>query len=108
MNRSDALGGFMKKNSIKLAALAISVILTLAGCNSCAPNHATTTKPYKVGIVLTEPHPVLNTIVEAYKARLKESIPDVVFIERNASGSKAQIPATVRSVLAEGVDLLVP
>jgi putative ABC transport system substrate-binding protein len=39
---------------------------------------------------------------------LKESIPDVVFIERNASGSKAQIPATVRSVLAEGVDLLVP
>jgi putative tryptophan/tyrosine transport system substrate-binding protein len=62
----------------------------------------------KVGIVYTEPHPVLTTIAEAFKAELRARIPGVVFVERHGSGSKAQYPATVRSVLAEGVALIAP
>jgi putative tryptophan/tyrosine transport system substrate-binding protein len=62
----------------------------------------------KIGILYTEPHPVLTTIIEAFKARVKESIPDAVFVEQHGSGSKAQYPATVRAVIDQGVDLLAP
>ena len=64
--------------------------------------------PIKIGILYTEPHPVLTTIADAFKAEVRSAAPTAVFIERHGSGSKAQYPATVRAVLAEGVDLLAP
>ena len=87
------------------------VIATLA--ISCSKGGSTNisgspSKPLKIGILYTEPHPVLNTIIEAFKAGVKESIPNVEFIERHGNGSKTQYPATVRAVIAEGVDLLAP
>ena len=86
----------------------IAACLLLSACSQGQGKNSSAGKPVKIGIILTEPHPVLNTIAEAYKNRVKEAFPDVVFIERNANGSKAQYPATVRAVIAEGVDLLAP
>ena len=96
-----------KSNLITVAfTFLIAVCLFLSACRQDEKPDAG--KPTKIGIILTEPHPVLNTIAEAYKTRVREFIPDVVFVERHANGSKAQYPATVRAVIAEGVDLLAP
>ncbi|MCB1047768.1 MAG: ABC transporter substrate-binding protein [Calditrichaeota bacterium] len=65
-------------------------------------------KVVKIGIVYTEPHPVLEAISGAFKAEILTRIPNAVFVEKQANGSKAQFPATVRSVLSEGVDLIAP
>lgn len=87
-----------------LLALVIAA-LTLSQ-DSCQRNGAS--KAVRIGILYTEPHPVLTTIIEAFKARVRESIPDAIFIERHGSGSKAEYPATVRAVIDQGVDLLAP
>ncbi|MFY9821361.1 MAG: ABC transporter substrate-binding protein [Thermoanaerobaculia bacterium] len=63
---------------------------------------------YKIGIVYTEPHPVLADIIQSFKAEVSKSLPGTEFIEKHGSGSKAQYPSVVRSVIAEKVDVLVP
>jgi putative ABC transport system substrate-binding protein len=93
------------------AVLTISLlVLSQNGCTQSNSGNSTGNAPkrLKIGIVYTEPHPVLNTIIDSFKARVTESIPDVEFIERHGNGSKAQFPATVRGVIAENVDLLAP
>lgn len=93
-----------RKQQSKSLVIALVVFSFILGQLSCSKN--ATIKHTKIGILYTEPHPVLTTIIDAFKARVKESIPDAEFIERHGNGSKTQYPATVRGVIADGVDLL--
>lgn len=95
---------------VRLLVVFVTLLFVISA--ACRNNETSSSiKPapvIRIGIVYTEPHPVLQTIIEAFKARVKTSIPDAVFVEKHASGSKAQYPAVVRSVLNDGVDLIVP
>jgi putative ABC transport system substrate-binding protein len=90
----------------------LAIIVGSASQINCSknsdPSQPKSAKRIRIGILYTEPHPVLTAIIQAFEARVKESIPDVEFIERHGNGSKTQYPATVRAVIAEGVDLLAP
>lgn len=103
----------MNKPPLKFLALLCLLTLLLA-IGACGKNESgksqVENKPaaVKIGIVYTEPHPVLTTIAEAFKAEVLKHIPDATFIEKHASGSKAQYPSTVRAVLTEGVALIAP
>lgn len=100
----------MKKITLFLFVLGSFMLLIMAiGCSGNESSKKNgQSKKIKIGILYTEPHPVLTTIIDAFKARIKESIPDVEFIERHGSGSKAQYPSVVRALIAEEVDLLAP
>lgn len=78
------------------------------GCGNGEKKDKGADKTVRIGILYTEPHPVLTSISEAFKEEVHNNMPHAVFLERHGSGSKAQYPATVRSILAEGVDLLAP
>lgn len=92
-----------------LKAFAVSLVLTvLAACQSKVSREEVQPAPGpRIAIVFTEPHPVLSSIIEAFKESVKSSIPDAVFTERHGSGSKAQYPAVVRAALAEKPALIV-
>lgn len=97
----------------KPIVILLVVITTALGQLTCsktdsALHQPSSAKHLRIGILYTEPHPVLTTIIQAFKARVKQGIPDAEFIERHGNGDKTQFPATVRGVIAEGVDLLAP
>jgi putative ABC transport system substrate-binding protein len=96
--------------SLYAALVIFCLVLSQGGCSKTATTNpgGDVPKHVKIGILYTEPHPVLTTIIDAFKSRVKESIPDAEFIERHGSGSKTQYPATVRGVIADSVDLLAP
>ena len=83
-------------------------VSSLVGTVACGPKSISTPRK-KIALLYTEPHPVLNTIITAFETRAKELIPGVEFVERHASGNKAEYPAVVRSVLEDpDVVLLAP
>lgn len=102
------------QQTIRLGAASLLIgvlLLSLTGCSgdkSGEGGAGQKASPIKIGILYTEPHPVLTTIADAFKDEVRRTVPAAEFIERHGSGSKAQYPATVRAVLAEGVDLLAP
>lgn len=103
---------YLRKLSILSVILIITMVTAIAVISGCSKNKtasaSASSRPLKIGIVYTEPHPVITTIIDAFKARVKQFIPDAQFIERHGSGNKTQYPATVRGIIAEDVDVLVP
>lgn len=88
-------------------AFVLGAALVLSSChNSETSNRIDAIPRVKVGIVYTEPHPVLQTIINSFKDRVRQSFPNVIFVEKHGNGSKAEYPAVVRSVLNDGVDLI--
>jgi len=93
------------KLKVIISLLLATILLGFVGCEKNSQNEESL---ITIGILYTEPHPVLTTIAEAFKTEVLSQLPDVKFIEKHGNGSKSQYPATVRAILAEGVDLLAP
>ena len=94
--------------SVLIAAFFVLLFCGCGGDNATDHESSVGADSFKIGIVYTEPHPVLTTIAEAFKEEVKAKIANVEFVEKHGSGSKAQYPATVRSVLSDNVNLIAP
>lgn len=84
-------------------ALVGSVVLALGGCGRSAPaDHP------RIAIIYTSPHPVINEIIDGFKATVQESYPDAEFIERHANGRPEEYSATVLASINDRPTLLAP
>lgn len=93
---------------------AVLVALVFSGCLQKSQPQVSSkekAKPYKVGVVFTAPHAVIDDIVAGFKETLVAELGDqkeaVVYVE-HANGDWAQFGATIDSVLSKELDLIVP
>jgi putative tryptophan/tyrosine transport system substrate-binding protein len=98
----------LSQSSLLKAFAVFLALILLAACQSKVSREEAQPAPGpRIAIVFTEPHPVLSSIIDAFKTSVRASMPNAVFTERHGSGSKAQYPAVVRAALAEKPALLV-
>jgi putative tryptophan/tyrosine transport system substrate-binding protein len=90
------------------AILLVAVVLFAAACEWANGRQANTPAPIKIGIVYTQPHPITNAIIAAFKTHVMATFPDAQFIEKHGYGDKTLYPGVVREVISQNVDILVP
>jgi putative ABC transport system substrate-binding protein len=96
-------------NSTLVLRVVLTVLLLSAiSCQKTSVVKAETQRSFRIGVVYTEPHPVLREIIAAFEKGVTRELPNAQFVEKHGSGSMAQYPAVVRSVLNANIDLLVP
>jgi putative ABC transport system substrate-binding protein len=62
----------------------------------------------KIGIVYTQPHPVINDIIAGFKSTVTEAYPNASFFERHAEGRPEQYGTAVLSSISAQPDILAP
>lgn len=88
----------------RLIFVALGVVtLATASCSRSAPaDHP------RIAIVYTSPHPVINEIIDGFKATVLETYPNAEFIERHANGRAEEYSPTVLAAIADRPTLLAP
>ena len=72
------------KLKVIISLLLATILLGFVGCEKNSQNEESL---ITIGILYTEPHPVLTTIAEAFKTEVLSQLPDVKFIEKHGNGS---------------------
>ncbi|MCR9245545.1 MAG: ABC transporter substrate-binding protein [bacterium] len=85
-----------------LVALAIFMAVGLTGCGGGGGDRPDFALVYK------EPHPVINAIVDAFRQKVREEMPNAVVTTHHAQGSDAEIRVAVRTALDQNPRVLVP
>jgi putative ABC transport system substrate-binding protein len=82
-------------------------VLNLFACAGVAIAQNTTTAP-KIGIVYTQPHPVINEIIAGFKAVVLGTYPNTIFIEKHADGRPEQYGTAVLATINANPDIVAP
>lgn len=67
-----------------------------------------TTDKQVISIVYTSPHPVINEIINGFIEVVRDSFPDVGFIERHANGQTDEYSTQVQAAIRDKPSILVP
>lgn len=86
----------------------IPVVLLYSIANATFAEPENRAPPPRIGIVYTEPHPVINEIIDGFKDAVLASFPKTTFVERHASGNPAEYGNAVLSVLGQEPTILAP
>lgn len=87
------------------AALVGVMALLLGGCSRSAPTQA---DHPRISIVYTSPHPVINEIIDGFKATVQEAYPNAEFLEHHANGRAEEYGAAVLAAINDRPTLLAP